>query len=71
MAGGQRVLELNPDNPAVVALKELHARTPEDVRLPVYARLLYEQAVIAEGSRIADPAAFAKRVNTLIAESVK
>ena len=70
-AGGQRVLELNPDNPAVVALKELHARTPEDVRLPVYARLLYEQAVIAEGSRIADPAAFAKRVNTLIAESVK
>ena len=70
-AGGQRVLELNPDNPAVVALKELHARTPEDARLPVYARLLYEQAVIAEGSRIADPAAFAKRVNTLIAESVK
>ncbi len=70
-AGGQRVLELNPDNPAVVALKELHARTPDDARLPVYARLLYEQAVIAEGSRIADPAAFAKRVNTLIAESAK
>ena len=69
--GGHRVLELNPDNPAVVALKELHAKAPDDARLPVYARLLYEQAVIAEGSRIADPAAFAKRVNALIAESVK
>jgi molecular chaperone HtpG len=69
--GGGRVLELNPDNPAVAALKELRAKSPDDPRLPVYARLLYEQAVIAEGSRLSDPAAFAKRVNSLIADSAK
>ena len=69
-AGGKRVLELNPDNPAVAALKELHAKSPDDARLPAYARLLYEQAVIAEGSRVTDPAAFAKRINALIAAAI-
>jgi molecular chaperone HtpG len=63
----KRVLELNPDNPAVAAVRDLHARTPEDPRVGTYARLLYEQAVVAEGSRIADPAGFARRLNELIA----
>ncbi len=63
----KRVLELNPDNPAVAAVRELHTRTPDDPRVGTYARLLYEQAVIAEGSRIADPADFARRLNDLIA----
>jgi molecular chaperone HtpG len=63
----KRVLELNPDNPAVAAVRELHAGKPDDPRVRDYARLLYEQAVIAEGSRIADPAGFARRLNELIA----
>ena len=65
--GSKRVLELNPDNPAVAAVRDLHARAPADPRVGAYARLLYEQAVVAEGSRIADPAGFAKRLNELIA----
>jgi molecular chaperone HtpG len=65
--GTKRVLELNPDNTAVVAVRDLHARTPDDPRVGAYARLLYEQAVVAEGSRIADPAGFARRLNDLIA----
>jgi molecular chaperone HtpG len=63
----KRVLELNPENPAVAAVRELHARTPDDPRVGAYARLLYEQAVVAEGSRIADPTDFARRLNELIA----
>ncbi len=63
----KRLLELNPDNPAVAAVRDLHAKNPADPRVKDYARLLYEQAVIAEGSRIADPAGFAKRLNELIA----
>ena len=63
----KRVLELNPSNPAVEAVRELHAKDAADPRIEGYARLLFEQAVIAEGSSVADPVAFARRVNELIA----
>ena len=65
--GAKRVLELNPSNPAVEALRALHDKNSADPRIDGYARLLYEQAVIAEGSAVADPVAFARRVNDLIA----
>src|SRR5690606_14130987 len=61
----KRVLELNPDHPAVRAVRDLHEKNPLDARLEDYSRLLYEQAVIAEGSKVKDPAAFARRVNAL------
>jgi molecular chaperone HtpG len=70
-AAAKRVLELNPKNPAVEALRQLHAKDAADPRIEAYARLLYDQAVIAEGSTVADPVAFAKRVNDLIARDVK
>ena len=63
----KRVLELNPRNPAVEAVHELHQKNPADPRVEEFSRLLYDQAVIAEGSTIADPVAFARRVNLLIA----
>ena len=62
----KRVLELNPGNPTVEAVRVLHEKNAADPRLDLYARLLYEQAVIAEGSKVSDPVAFAKRVNDLI-----
>lgn len=62
---GSRVLELNPANAAVQALKRLQAANHP--RFTDAARLIYEQAVVAEGSRVADPAGFARRVNELIA----
>jgi len=61
-----RVLELNPDHPAVLSLKTRHGLTPDDPLLPTYARLLYDQAVIAEGGRILDPVGFAKRINEVM-----
>jgi molecular chaperone HtpG len=66
----QRTLELNPDHAAVQALRNLHERSPDDPRIEEYGRLLYEQAVVAEGSRIKDPAGFARRVNALITKVV-
>ena len=62
----KRVLELNPKHPTLEALRALHEKDAADPRLDGYARLLYEQAVIAEGSKVTDPVAFAKRVNDLI-----
>ena len=69
--GAKRVLELNPTNPGVVGVGLLHARTAADPRVELYGRLLYEQAVIAEGSKVPDPAAFAKRINDLVARDAK
>jgi len=64
--GGKRVLELNPENPAVEALQTLHEKSPDDPRIAAYGLLLYDQAAIAEGSKVPDAAGFAKRINDLI-----
>src|SRR5262249_11116699 len=64
----QRILEVNPDHPAVNALRQLLAKEAADARLEKYCRLLYDEAVIAKGTKVKDPAAFAKRINELIAK---
>lgn len=61
-----RVLELNPSHPVVVAMREMHAKNAADPRVEEFGRLLLDQATIAEGSKLKDPAAFAKRVNDLL-----
>lgn len=66
----KRVLELNPKHPAVSGIRALYEKDPADPRVENYGRLLYEQAVIAEGSKLKDPAGFARRVNELMAKSL-
>ena len=66
----KRVLEVNASHPAVAALKWLYAKDPADPRIENYGRLLYDQAVIAEGSKVKDPAAFARRINELMSRSL-
>jgi molecular chaperone HtpG len=63
----RRVLEINPEHPAVVAMRQLSEKKADDPRLEGYARLLYDQAVLAEGSKVKDPSAFARRINELLA----
>jgi molecular chaperone HtpG len=63
----KRILEINPDHPAVQALNALVEKDSSDGRIDTYVGLLYDQALIAEGSRVKDPAMFAKRVNELLA----
>ncbi len=62
----KRTLELNGEHPAVQALATLYEKDPTEGRIETYARLLYDQAVIAEGSKVADPAALARRINELL-----
>jgi len=66
--GMKRVLELNPEHPAVEAVRALYASKPDDPRVGEYLALLYDQAVIGEGSKVKDPVAFAKRINALLAK---
>ncbi len=67
----RRILELNGEHPAVRALQQLYHSNAQDPRVESYARLLYDQAVIAEGSRIADPTGFAQRINELLVQSAQ
>ena len=66
----KRTLEVNPGHPLIEKLKALHDETPDDARLASFAHLLLDQAVVAEGSKITDPAAFAKRVNDALLASI-
>lgn len=65
-----RILELNPDHALVQAMEKLYQKNPSDDRVQDIASVLHDQAVIAEGSRIPDPAAFAKRVNALLVNGI-
>jgi molecular chaperone HtpG len=64
--GFKRTLELNPDHPTVQKLLALQKADANDPKIETYGRLLLDQATIAEGSPISDPAAFARRINALI-----
>jgi len=67
-AAGQKLppsrawLELNASHPLVQRL----GRLPEGEEFADVAKLLYEQALLAEGGQLPDPAAFLRRVNRLI-----
>jgi len=61
----KRVLEVNLAHPL---LQRLDAETDED-RFAQLALVLFEQAVLAEGGRLEDPAGFVQRVNRLLVEA--
>lgn len=56
----KRVLELNPDHALVKKLLELHAADPRAERVGDLIELLHGQALLAEGSPLADPGRFSK-----------
>ena len=57
------VLEINPEHPIVAKLEALPENGAEDGLLEDASRLLLEQALLIEGAQIADPVAFAARLN--------
>lgn len=62
----KRVLELNPDHPIVSSMKKLYEKNSENPKLGEYAELLYNQALLTEGSPIANPLQFAKKIAELM-----
>ena len=58
------VLEINPDHTLVQRMEE---ETAED-RFADWARILFDQAILAEGGQLEDPAAFVNRLNRMISE---
>ncbi|NOY82478.1 MAG: molecular chaperone HtpG [Kiritimatiellaeota bacterium] len=67
----KRILELNPNHPAVGAMRDLAVRDPEHPTLREYAELLYDQARLTVGLPIDDPLRFSRRISALMAACVK
>ncbi|WP_377160023.1 molecular chaperone HtpG [Roseateles sp. UC29_93] len=59
----QPTLEINPDHALV---KKLGAIEGDDARFGDLAQVLFDQALLAEGGVLEDPAAYVKRVNALL-----
>jgi molecular chaperone HtpG len=55
------ILEINPRHPLVQRLT-----AEPDARIADWANLLFEEAMLAEGAQLEDPAGFVRRVNTLM-----
>ena len=56
------VLEINPEHPIVTRLKD----ETDDARFRDWSHILFDQALLAEGGRLDDPAGFVKRLNELM-----
>ncbi|MFZ2628273.1 MAG: molecular chaperone HtpG [Rugosibacter sp.] len=59
---GKPTLEINPQHPVVQRLKT------EEKRFDDWAAVLFDQALLAEGGQLDDPATFVKRMNQLMLE---
>jgi len=74
MAAGQSnlprekpILELNPEHPLVLHLKN----EADEEKFTEWTNLLFEQALLAEGGRLDDPASFVKRFNSVLLSNLK
>jgi len=63
----KRTLELNASHPVMAKLKQMVEADEKDERITEYGALLFDQALLTEGTPLPNPAAFAKRVSTLMA----
>lgn len=64
----ESVLELNPEHPVVQKVQAMYASDKKDPKVATYTQLLHDQAVIASGAKLTDPAGFASRINELLAD---
>lgn len=67
----KRVLEVNRDHKVIVGLRKLLLIDPNASKLTDWVELLYDQALIAEGSPPADPGKFAKRMAHLLTDAAE
>ncbi|HEC19344.1 MAG TPA: molecular chaperone HtpG [Gammaproteobacteria bacterium] len=62
MPGSKPIFEINPEHPLVQRLKE----EKDDERFAELTRVLFDQALLAEGGQLDDPATFVRRMNELL-----
>jgi len=60
------ILEINPNHPLVTRLKY---EGPDSVKFADWSHILFDQALLAEGGSLSDPASFVKRMNEMLLSS--
>jgi molecular chaperone HtpG len=60
--GAKPILEINPHHPLVERLK----KEADEARFSDWSHVLFDQALLAEGGQLEDPAGFVKRLNQLM-----
>jgi molecular chaperone HtpG len=63
----KRILELNPTHPLIESIRRIH-ESGESERVREWVELVYDQALLAEGSPIKEPGTFARRLTALMAQ---
>ena len=71
MPENKRILELNPKHPLFEAMNKIFEKDQKAVALEEYITLLYNQALLLEGSKPKDPAAFASAVTKLMVKDAE
>jgi len=62
----KRILEINPEHALVQSFQKLYDKDSKAESLTDYADILFDQALLTEGSAIADPLQFTKRISNLM-----
>ena len=62
VGGTKPIFEINPEHPMVVRLND----ESDDARFGDWSSILFDQALLAEGGQLEDPASYVKRLNTLL-----
>ena len=65
--GSKPIFEFNPEHPLVLKLKD----ESDDSRFDELTQVLFDQALLAEGGQLDDPATFVKRMNELLLSMAK
>lgn len=66
MPESKRILEINPSHPVVRNLHKLYLKDSGSPKLQEWIELLYDQALLTEGSPVKDPSRFAARMTSLL-----
>ena len=64
--GSKRIFEINPDHPLVVKLND----EPDVDRFNDLAKVLFDQAKLAEGTQLDEPADYVQRLNKLLLDLI-
>lgn len=69
--GAKRILEINPSHPVIEAMNKIFEKNKQNEILAEYTSIIYDEALLLEGSKPKDPVTFAKNVTKLMVEAVK
>lgn len=67
----KKILELNPDHALIGVLQDRFSADPASPELKDFIELVYDQAILAEGSTLKDPVGFIKKVSELMVKAGK